>query len=710
MRLIIAEKEIAGAKIAEILSGGKVAKALLEGAPLYRFSEGKEETVVFPLRGHIVDVDFPSHYSSWLGTDVKKLVDVDPLYIEKEKRIIAGLKNIAKEANDVIIATDADREGEAIGVEAIDIIKKQNPKAKFKRAIFSAMTPKDLGDSFSKLEEVDYNLADSANSRREIDLVWGAALTRFLSLISGRLGKDYLSVGRVQTPVLALIVSKEKERLAFKSRKYWQIAAVFEKDAMKFEAGHKEGNFWDEKKAQDAFSKKADHGTVTGVKKKEKTIKRPVPFNTTEFLRAATAIGFSAHDAMSNAEFLYQSGYTSYPRTDNQVYPSTLDLRQIINELCRNEALAKDAKKIAALKTLSPSAGKMSKDHPPVHPVSNCPSGKVSPKQWKIYELIARRFLATLADDAVVNSTTVDIDLAKEPFVANGQTIIKAGWKEFYPYSKLEETILPELKERDKVKLVSHDLLQKDTTPPARYSQSALIKLMEDLGLGTKATRAEIIQKLYLRQYISGAKSIEPNNISFAIIDSLQKDAETITKPDMTSELEKEMDLIAMGKKKKAEIVNESRGLLRQVVNELSEKKFTIASNIKRALMQDSLLGKCLKCGNDFRILVSKNKKRFAACSGYPACRNTFPLPQKGKIIHENKTCKDCGNPMIKVLGTRYRFEMCLDPTCKSKEGWGKKKEAGNKKFEKPKEEDTNEKEDEPEQIEDVVEEKPEQN
>ena len=157
MRLIIAEKEIAGAKIAEILSGGKVAKALLEGAPLYRFSEGKEETVVFPLRGHIVDVDFPSHYSSWLGTDVKKLVDVDPLYIEKEKRIIAGLKNIAKEANDVIIATDADREGESIGVEALRFIQKSNPNAKIKRAYFSAIAKKDIEEAFSKLANVDFD-------------------------------------------------------------------------------------------------------------------------------------------------------------------------------------------------------------------------------------------------------------------------------------------------------------------------------------------------------------------------------------------------------------------------------------------------------------------------------------------------------------------------------------------------------------------------
>lgn len=673
MELIITEKNIAAARIAELLSGGKIPQGNLNGAPIYRFDDKGKEIVVFPLRGHIVDVDFPAMYSNWLGTDVKKLVDVPAEYIEKEKTIINALKKIAKDAGNVVIATDADREGEAIGVEAVEIIRKQNPKAAFKRAIFSAITKKEIDDAFADLKEVDYNLSDSANSRREIDLVWGAALTRFLSLISGRLGKDFLSVGRVQTPVLALIVSREKERLAFISKKYWQIRAVFEKDEKDFEAFHKEGNFWEQEKAKTAFSKKADYGTVKDVSKKKKVLKKPAPFNTTEFQRAATALGFGAAEAMDLAEFLYQSGYTSYPRTDNQCYPPSVNLKEILEELAKNSILGEDAKKILAQKKIEPSAGKLSKDHPPIYPVANCPKEKVNPKQWRIYELIARRFFATLAEDAIVDATSIAIDLAGEPYTANGQIIVSMGWKGFYPYSKIEETLLPELAIGDRANLKSHELLEKETIPPARYSQAALIKKMEELGLGTKATRAGIIQKLYYRKYISGSKSIEPHKIAFALIDVLQKDADTITKHEMTSDLEKEMDEVALGKRSKDNVVEESRGLLRGVVDELSEKKKDISGNIRSAMKEDSYIGTCLKCGSPLRILTSRMGKRFAACSGYPNCKNTFPLPQKGGIEATGKKCEFCAEAVIKVVGKRYRFEMCINPNCKTKDEWKKK-------------------------------------
>ncbi|MCX8158319.1 MAG: DNA topoisomerase I [Candidatus Diapherotrites archaeon] len=670
MKLIITEKEIAAAKIAEILANKKVSKSIYENVPIFPFEKNKIKYIVFPLKGHIVDVDFPSYYSSWVGTDIKKLVFVEPIYIEKEKRIAEALKKIASEADEVIIATDADREGESIGVEAIEIIKKIKPNVKIKRAIFSAITPKDINEAFSKLEEVDYNLADSANSRREIDLLWGAALTRFLSLATGRLGKDFLSVGRVQTPVLSLIVSREKERMQFKPKKYWEIKAIFEKDKQTFEAYHKEGKFWEKEKAERVFKNKSGYGIVKEVKSKEKIIKKPLPFNTTEFLRSATTIGFSAHEAMSIAEYLYQSGYISYPRTDNQVYPSTINLKEILEELSKNEDLGKDAKEILSKKSIKPSAGKQTKDHPPIYPVGNCKKENVNAKQWKIYELVVRRFLATLAEDARVNSTSILIDLSSEPYVANGQTVIDPGWKKYYPYSKLSEVILPQIKKNDKVKLIDHKLEEKETKPPERYSQSALIKLMEELGLGTKATRAEIIQKLYQRRYIHGSKAIEPNNLAFAVIDVLQKDAEKITKPDMTAELEKEMDLVAIGKKKKKEVVDESRNMLKEIIDELCEKRENISREIKKALAKDASIGKCTVCNGELRIINSKFGKRFIACSNYPNCKNSFPMPQKGKVTIENKICNYCNNPIIKVSMGKSSYKMCINPNCKSKENW----------------------------------------
>src|SRR3989338_102349 len=170
MKLIITEKSIAGQRISEILSDG-TAKAGREGnAQVISFERGGEDFLLIPLRGHIVDVDFPKQYAYWLGTDLKKLVAAPIEYIGKEE---------------VIIATDADREGESIGREALTFIEKNNKKTKVSRAYFSAITPNDIEEAFEKPKKLDYSYADSADCRREIDLVWGAVLTRYLSLVSG---------------------------------------------------------------------------------------------------------------------------------------------------------------------------------------------------------------------------------------------------------------------------------------------------------------------------------------------------------------------------------------------------------------------------------------------------------------------------------------------------------------------------------------------
>ncbi|MDO8634393.1 MAG: DNA topoisomerase I [archaeon] len=677
MKIIVTEKAIAGNRIAGILSAGKYSQGTLQENQVFEFEKKGEKFTVVPLRGHIVDVDFPKSYSYWLGTDLRKLVNAPIEYIEKEKKIIRSLREAGKTGTEVIIATDADREGESIGVEALRFIQESNPKIKIHRAYFSALTEKDVTTAFDSLSKLDYNFADSADSRREIDLAWGAVLTRYLSLVSGQLGKEFLSAGRVQTPVLALIVNREKERLAFRIEKYWVISALFEKDKKEFIGEHREGKFWDKKKAEEVLAKKDNKGIVEKIVKKKKTLARPTPFNTTEFLRSATAIGLTAGDAMSVAESLYQQGFISYPRTDNTVFPKTIDLREVLAKIASVKEFSALAGKILAKKELVPSRGpKESKDHPPIYPSGPAKKETLSDKQWKVYELVVRRFLAVLSEDAETDNQTVTISVKGEPFVAHGQTITREGWKEFYPYSKISETILPEMKEGDIVDVKKIELLEKETQPPARYSQSSLIKLMDDLGLGTKSTRHEIIQKLYARHYISGLKAIEPNKIAFAVIDSLTKYARAVTEPKMTADLETEMDEVAAGKKTKQEVVNDSTQKLGGILGELLEKKNDIGSEMRKALQADSIMGDCDKCQTGkLRKLKSKNAKWFLACNNYPSCKNTYPLPQKGKIIPLDKKCGQCKKPMIKVIGQRFRYEMCVDMNCPSKADWGKKKE-----------------------------------
>lgn len=674
MKLIISEKSIAGERIAEILSNGKVLTKNVLGAKVFEFNFKGDLIRLIPLRGHISDVEFPKNYSSWSQVSIHDLIDAKIIYSKKEYRIIDCLIDSAPLADEIIIATDADREGEAIGLEAINYAKISNKNIKISRAYFSAITNQDILESFNNLEKFDFNFADSANARREIDLIWGAALTRFVSISTGQMGKNFLSVGRVQTPTLALIVDRENERKKFNKQKYFELIANCKKNEEKFLAIHIKEKFFEKSDAQKIVDKKIKKLLVKKINSKIKILKKPEPFNTTEFLRAATSIGVSAGKAMSLAESLYQKGFTSYPRTDNKKYPKNLDLIQILKKLTSVNELKEDVNKILIQKNIVPSSGKETKDHPPIYPVNAVKKNSLSNDEWKIYELICRRFLATLYLDAKTSNTLVVLNDSGEDFVSRGQIIVEQGWKEIYFYSKLSETILPKLSEGDVVDVVKINLLEKETLPPGRYSQGSLIKLMEKNNLGTKSTRPAIIQKLYSRNYISGNKSIAPSEVAFSVINSLEKSCEVVTKPKMTAELEKEMDFIAAGKKQKEAVVLESSKKLHDIISILQKDKNNIKVVIKNNVLKKKVVGICDNCGKDLVIRKGKSGKRFVGCSGYPNCTVTFPLPQKGVITSTKEKCVSCTSPVIKVKNKNFNYKMCLNLVCKTKENWGKNK------------------------------------
>jgi DNA topoisomerase IA/intein-encoded DNA endonuclease-like protein/predicted transcriptional regulator len=331
-------------------------------------------------------------------------------------------------------------------------------------------------------------------TRRDVDLVWGAVLTRFISTVSGRMGQAFLSVGRVQTPTLALIVDKEKERLAFRPETFWEVAAELLKDKQKFLAEHKRAKGQAE---ADRLASLKGPAKIMSLKEQEREKTPPTPFNTTDYLREATRLGLSAPQAMLIAESLYMNGFISYPRTDNTVYPASTDFRDILEKLSNNSELGKHASELLKQKRLVPTRGKKeSKDHPPIHPTDNVEKGKLKPIEWKIYELICRRFFATLAGNSKEAVSDVVFDIDGEEFVSKGIKVLEPGWRRYYPYSKLKENILPKLSEGDEVAVEKIESEQKETTPPNRFGHGSLIKKMEDLNLGTKCLsgECEIIQ------------------------------------------------------------------------------------------------------------------------------------------------------------------------------------------------------------------------
>ncbi len=666
MFLIICEKHNAAQRITTILSKGKARRTIINKVPLYDFvDENRNKFNVIGLKGHVVNLDFPSKFNRWNHLELKNLIQIEVIKKVQDWKIVNLLKKLAENVDEVIIATDYDREGELIGVEGLELVQQAKASVKVKRARFSALTAPEIQRAFKNLSDVDYNLSTAAYSRQIIDLKWGAVLTRFISLASNQTGKDFLSVGRVQSPTLALIVDREKEILDFKPQPYWQIIANLEK-GIKFSAMHKEDKFWDEEVAKDIYerAKQASKGIVKEVEIKQENDGPPAPFNTTSFLRAATTLRLTAAKAMIIAEELYTSGLISYPRTDNTVYPKSIKLRKLL-EMLKKTDFSDDANELLQQHKLTPTRGKVTAtDHPPIHPVGAAKKSDLKPGHWKVYELVVRRFMATLASWAKAEKTKALIEINKEPFIANGLKYFELGWHKYYPYFDLKEKDIPKLIKGDEVGIINIDLESKETKPPKRYSQGSLIQEMDKLGLGTKSTRHEIIQKLYSRGYIKENKP-EPTLMGKAVILALENYATTITKPDMTAVLEKDMDEIAKGNKKMGDVVKESEDMLNEIIMVLEKNKSLIAKSIKDALRTQNVIGKCKDCGSDLVVITSRRGKRFIGCSQFPNCRRSYPLPQYGKIVPMDSECKLCGAPEVKVINSKKKpWHICVNIKC----------------------------------------------
>ena len=648
--LIITEKDNTARRIASILFGD-VKQEKKYGIPFYR-SDGK---YVLGLKGHVVELDFPEEYNNWKNVPLNSLLKAELVKEVKSKNIVKLLERLAKEAKEVTIATDYDREGELIGFEALEIIKKVNPDVKVNRARYSAITPSDIKKAFSNLTEVDINLAKAAEARQKIDLIWGSVLTRLISLSSGRLGKSFLSVGRVQSPTLRLIVEREKEIESFVPEPYWEIYATFSKNGEEFDAKHVK-RFLNKEEAEKAFNNIGKTGKVLKFEKKEKKESRPIPFNTTEFLREASRF-MSPDRAMAVAEGLYMNGFISYPRTDNTVYPKTLNLKSIASAFLESE-FRKEAEVVFSQEKIIPSRGKKeTKDHPPIYPTAVASKKQLNGDEWKIYELVVRRFLSTLAPEALWEVKGAEIESNGELFKASGRKILEEGWRAIYHYHKKEETYIPDLEVNEPLEILKKELVDKETKPPGRYSTGNLIKTMENLGLGTKSTRHEIIKKLYGRKYVYGNPP-RPTQTAFAVIEALKKNAETITLPEMTSKLEKEMDSIAEGKKNEEEVVNKSKEFLGEILSNINIREFS--RTLKNEVNKENVFGKCPECNKDLvlRKTRGKNPRRFVGCSGFPDCNFTLPLPQKGTIYTMNEECEKHGIKKIKIKTKKGYWEL----------------------------------------------------
>jgi len=677
VELIITEKDNAARRIADILSGETYDSSRENGVNVYEWG-GKR---CVGLSGHVVGVDFPSEYSDWRDVEPVELIDASVEKTATQENIVATLRLLARRAERVTIATDYDREGELIGKEAYDIVREVDEEVPIRRVRFSSITENEVQNAFDEPDELDFDLAAAGEARQIIDLVWGAALTRFLSLSAGQLGNDFISVGRVQSPTLKLIVDREREIEAFDPEDYWELFADLAKhegDSTPFEAQYfyrdeddnEAERIWEEAVADEVYETLADRdsATVVDVNRRTRTDAPPEPFNTTQFIRAASAIGYSAKRAMSIAEDLYTAGYITYPRTDNTVYPDDLDPEELLDDFVGHNTLGDSAESLLEADEIVPTEGdEETTDHPPIHPTGEIPSrGDVSDDEWEVFELVVRRFYATVADAAKWEHLKVVAEVDDYRLKANGKRLVEPGYHDVYPYFSTTENYVPDVDEGEELVLSDVELEAKQTQPPRRYGQSRLIETMEEMGIGTKSTRHNTLEKLYDRGYIEGDPP-RPTKLAMAVVDAAENYADRVVSEEMTAQLEADMDAIASGEADLSEVTDESREMLADIFASLADSREEIGDHLKKSLKDDKRLGPCPECGEDLLVRRSRHGSYFIGCDGYPDCEYTLPLPSTGKPLILETECEDHGLNEVKMLAGRQTFVHGC-PLCKAED------------------------------------------
>ena len=654
MILIVAEKPTVALKIASSL--GKPEKKKRNNAPYYVV----KDVIVAPAVGHLYKLKNAVPFSDYPLFDIKWI----PTDVGYAKGYIKNLEFLAKKVDSFVNACDYDVEGSVIGYNALRFACKADV-SESKRMRYSTLTASELKSAFENLEEPGYSMIEAGLARHELDWIWGMNTSKALSTsLKTAVGQfKLLSAGRVQTPTLVFLDKREQEIAEFVPEPFWEVIVEFEKDGITVQAKYPE-RLKSEEEAQKIYEACLEgKGIVTGLEKKKKKRPSPIPMDL-GLLQSECWKNFrlSPQNTQKLAQGLYEMGAISYPRTSSQKLPHKLNFKKILENLKKIPGYEQFAAEI--LQTpLKPVQGKKDDPaHPAIHPTGERPKKLTKPLQ-KVYDLIVKRFFAGFAPPSVYQATKVEISVGEYPFYAQGAVTVEEGWLRYYrEYAKIKEEPLPDLKKGEELD-VTPEVLSKMTKPPPRYNPASAVKMMEKLGIGTKATRAQIIDILYERGYVEG-KQIEVTALGKKTVEALGKNCPQIVSVRLTRHFEEEMDEIYGGTKKRKEVIGEARKELTDIFARFKEKEADIGKiiyeGLKETMDKKYVVGTCPACGSSLRIIRSKKtKKRFVGCSNYPECTTSYPLPQKGKVAPTEEVC-ECGAPLVKISGRKY----CLNPGC----------------------------------------------
>lgn len=670
--LIITEKPNAAKMIAAALADGKPIKESINGVPYYKITRGNKDIVVGCAVGHLYTVAEKEKSFKYPVFDLQWKANADVMKTDFSKKYLAVLKKIAKDAKEFTVATDYDIEGEVIGLNIIRYVCKQKDASRMK---FSTLTKSDLIEAYDiKSKSLDWGQAYAGETRHFLDWMYGINLSRALTTAMKNAGMfKILSSGRVQGPTLKLVVDKEKEIAAFISEPYWQLSAKGKLNDAEIEIWHEKEKFTSEDEVKNIVKKIKDkNGKVTKIQASEFIQKAPVPFDlTTLQTEAYRFFGIKPKQTLDIAQDLYTSGFISYPRTSSQKLPN-VNFKKILEQLSKYDTNAKELLN----KTLRPSEGKKTDPaHPAIYPTGIIP--KLSDRNAKVYDLIVKRFLACFGEDAKRETSTIYIDIEAEKFLARGTRTKVHGWHKLYAqYVQLEEQEMPKCKENDIFKNNEVIKYDKHTQPPKRFTPASIIRELEKRNLGTKATRANIIESLYDRNYAKN-ESIEATELGMQTVETLGKFAPEILDEKLTRHFENEMEKIREKKLTEEKVLKEAEIALIKILDKFKKNEKAIGKelthNYRQHLETESYVGKCPKCSTGtLKIMYSKKSKRkFIACDNED-CKTIMNMPGYN-VKSVDKICPICKFPIVKVLAGRMTRELCLNNECTSKNSEDKK-------------------------------------
>ncbi|MCQ2871811.1 type I DNA topoisomerase [Helicobacter pylori] len=619
---------------------------------------------VIASKGHVRDL---SKFA--LGIKIDETGFTPNYVVDKDhKELVKQIIELSKKASITYIATDEDREGEAIGYHVACLIG--GKLESYPRIVFHEITQNAILNALKTPRQIDMSKVNAQQARRFLDRIVGFKLS---SLISSKITKG-LSAGRVQSAALKLVIDREREIKAFKPLTYFTLDALFEPNLEAQLISYK-GNklkaqeLIDEKKAQEIKSElEKESYTISSIVKKSKKSPTPPPFMTSTLQQSASSLlGFSPTKTMSIAQKLYEGvatpqgvmGVITYMRTDS------LNIAKEALEEARNKILKDYGKDYLPpkAKVYSSKNKNAQEAHEAIRPTSiilepNALKDYLKPEELKLYTLIYKRFLASQMQDALFESQSVVVACEKGEFKANGRKLLFDGYYKILGNDD-KDKLLPNLKENDPIKLEKLESNTHVTEPPVHYSEASLIKVLESLGIGRPSTYAPTISLLQNRDYIKvEKKQISALESAFKVIEILEKHFEEIVDSKFSASLEEELDNIAQNKA-------DYQQVLKDFYYPFMDKIEAGKKNIISQKVHEKTGQSCPKCGGE---LVKKNSRygEFIACNNYPKCKYVKQTENANNEA-EQELCEKCGGEMVQKFSRNGAFLACNNyPECKN--------------------------------------------